>query len=283
METLNIRIKEIRVDSGLNQEIFGQRIGLAKSSVSWVEKGKQGISENIIKNIINEFCVNEGWLKDGIGEKYNETLKHQNEMIEEELKSMTEELLTEKKAYYRCFYNKLSKEEQSEANSALTYIHNVLQCPDINENLYIKYYESFAVIMLSIYKFVSYLNGHESYSSPEFKDTIKEINHNLISIFKLYYPEANLILEPFDNSKQAAEEKIKVDDFTEHYNQTLTQIEVDNDEFELIKMYKEFSLDDREDVKKYFKFRTENSLGLKKKVMSSGLIRGEETITKKQA
>jgi len=72
MSNLYERIKEVRNDSGFNQEKFGNRIGLSKSSVSWVEKGKQGISNNVIRNIATEFCINELWLKEGIGEKYDD-------------------------------------------------------------------------------------------------------------------------------------------------------------------------------------------------------------------
>jgi transcriptional regulator with XRE-family HTH domain len=71
MTDIGSRIKEIREDFKLTQEQFREKIGLKKSSVSGVEKDKQGISDSVTKLITKEFCVNEKWLLNGIEEKYH--------------------------------------------------------------------------------------------------------------------------------------------------------------------------------------------------------------------
>lgn len=74
MDSIGNRIKELRKDSKLTQEQFGKKIGLKDSSVSMIERNERHVTESVIKNIMAEFCVNEAWLKEGTGEKYNQEL-----------------------------------------------------------------------------------------------------------------------------------------------------------------------------------------------------------------
>lgn len=70
---MNERIKELRIMLGLSQEDFGARIGLkSKASVSKIEKGVNGTTDQTIKSICREFGVNEEWLRSGSGEPFPE-------------------------------------------------------------------------------------------------------------------------------------------------------------------------------------------------------------------
>lgn len=72
---LNNRIKDLRKLLNLNQEDFGDEIGLTKSSISNIEKGIRNVTEQHIKLISNAFNFNEDWLRYGTGEIFvqNET------------------------------------------------------------------------------------------------------------------------------------------------------------------------------------------------------------------
>lgn len=67
---MNERIKQLRKELGLTLEKFGERIGLRKSSLSQIENGVHGVTEQLIKSICREFNVNENWLRTGEGEMF---------------------------------------------------------------------------------------------------------------------------------------------------------------------------------------------------------------------
>ena len=65
LDTVNERIKELRLKLGMNQEEFGESIGLSKSGISNIESGLRGVRERHIKLIANVFNVSEEWLRTG--------------------------------------------------------------------------------------------------------------------------------------------------------------------------------------------------------------------------
>lgn len=67
---MNERIKQLRKELGLTLEKFGERIGLRKSSLSQIENGVNGVTEQLIKSICREFNVREEWLRTGEGEMF---------------------------------------------------------------------------------------------------------------------------------------------------------------------------------------------------------------------
>ena len=69
---MNERIKEIRKDAKLSQEEFGARLHIKKSSVSFLESGRNNPSEQTLALIVKEFNVNKRWLETGEGTKYAE-------------------------------------------------------------------------------------------------------------------------------------------------------------------------------------------------------------------
>lgn len=68
--TMNERIKELRKFLGLSGEKFGERIRVAKSTISNIEKGNRNVTEQQIKLICTEFGVSEEWLRTGTGEMF---------------------------------------------------------------------------------------------------------------------------------------------------------------------------------------------------------------------
>lgn len=59
------RIKLIRNNAKLNQEAFGKKLGITKSSVSLLESGKNNPSDQTIILICEKFRVNRDWLLNG--------------------------------------------------------------------------------------------------------------------------------------------------------------------------------------------------------------------------
>ena len=64
------RIKELRNYLGMSGEVFGEKLGLTKQTISRLENGVNGITEQTIKLICQEFNVNEKWLRTGEGEMF---------------------------------------------------------------------------------------------------------------------------------------------------------------------------------------------------------------------
>lgn len=66
------RIREIRKYYGLTMEKFGERLGIKKNTVSQIENGINGITEQIFLAICREYNVNPDWLRTGEGEMFSE-------------------------------------------------------------------------------------------------------------------------------------------------------------------------------------------------------------------
>ena len=69
---MNERIKELREALGLNQEEFGTRISVQRSTICGYELGNRTPRESTIASICREFNVNETWLRTGDGDMFNE-------------------------------------------------------------------------------------------------------------------------------------------------------------------------------------------------------------------
>lgn len=68
--TPNERVKLLRKTLNLSQEVFGERIGMKKSSISTIEKGINNLTDIVAKAICREFNVDYFWLRDGTGEMF---------------------------------------------------------------------------------------------------------------------------------------------------------------------------------------------------------------------
>jgi transcriptional regulator with XRE-family HTH domain len=80
--TINNRIRRLRKELKLSQCEFGKKIGLKQNAISYMENPNTTVTEQNIKAICSVFCVNETWLRDGIGEAFLETDKKQAEFFE---------------------------------------------------------------------------------------------------------------------------------------------------------------------------------------------------------
>lgn len=66
--TINERIKEARLSTGLSQIKFGAKIGISSSGMSKLESGENNPSDQTIKLICSEFGISREWLETGEGE-----------------------------------------------------------------------------------------------------------------------------------------------------------------------------------------------------------------------
>ena len=62
------RVKLVRKTLGLTLEKFGEKVGVQKSAISKIEKGENGITDQMCKSICREFNVSDEWLRDGTGD-----------------------------------------------------------------------------------------------------------------------------------------------------------------------------------------------------------------------
>lgn len=67
------RIKELRCALNLTQEEFGNRIGMTKSSISKIEKGLNGTTEQTLRSIVREFGASYLWLTTGEGPMFEDS------------------------------------------------------------------------------------------------------------------------------------------------------------------------------------------------------------------
>ena len=68
---MNERIKSIRKELKMSQNDFAKKLSVSRSAICKIESGENFPSEQTIRLICSEFNINEKWLREGIGEKYN--------------------------------------------------------------------------------------------------------------------------------------------------------------------------------------------------------------------
>lgn len=89
------RVKELRKTLGLTLEKFGQPLGVKKTAISQIEKGRNGLTEQMTKGICREFNVNEDWLRNGTGEMFIQLDE------DEQISSFFHDLLQEEKGSFK--------------------------------------------------------------------------------------------------------------------------------------------------------------------------------------
>lgn len=93
--TIGERVREARKDAGLTMKAFAARIGVSDASISMIENGKNGISDQTVTSICREFNVSEAWLRDGLGEM------HAARSREAELAELVRRLLSDRPDSFR--------------------------------------------------------------------------------------------------------------------------------------------------------------------------------------
>lgn len=69
---MNTRFKELRKHLKLTTEMFGEKLGIASSTITNIETGRRNPSNQLITSICREYNVNETWLRTGEGEMFND-------------------------------------------------------------------------------------------------------------------------------------------------------------------------------------------------------------------
>ena len=64
------RVRAIRKKLGLTLEIFGEKLGVKKNTISQIENGRNALSEQMAKSICREYNVNYDYLIYGDGEMF---------------------------------------------------------------------------------------------------------------------------------------------------------------------------------------------------------------------
>lgn len=79
MEDINLRFKELRIKCNKSQEEWGKILGITKSGVSDIERGRRNVTEQHLIMLENwsEKPVNIEWLRYGTGEMFKELNRQQ--------------------------------------------------------------------------------------------------------------------------------------------------------------------------------------------------------------
>lgn len=77
-ESINQRIKSVRIKQGLSQSVFAEKLGIKQASLSDIERGKTEANYNILSELSSQFGVNLNWLVTGLGSYSVEVSELQN-------------------------------------------------------------------------------------------------------------------------------------------------------------------------------------------------------------
>ena len=66
------RVLEIRKTLDLTMDKFGEKLGVQKSAISKIEKGRVNLSDQMVKLICREYNVNYDYLTTGEGEMFDD-------------------------------------------------------------------------------------------------------------------------------------------------------------------------------------------------------------------
>lgn len=96
MDDINIRITELRKVLNLSMEKFGNQVGITKSSINAIEKGRNNPSEQTIMLICKAYNVSSLWIKEGIGDMFLDFPKTELDRIAQDFAlNETDKLLIE--------------------------------------------------------------------------------------------------------------------------------------------------------------------------------------------
>ena len=66
------RLIQLRKALNLSMEAFGKKIGVGRSTISRLESGTNGFTDQMTRSICREFGVNYEWFVSGVGEMFSE-------------------------------------------------------------------------------------------------------------------------------------------------------------------------------------------------------------------
>lgn len=73
---MNERIKQLRLELGMSQEEFGNRLGVGRGAITNIELNKVEPKPLFVSLICREFRVSETWLRTGGGEMFADIDRH---------------------------------------------------------------------------------------------------------------------------------------------------------------------------------------------------------------
>jgi transcriptional regulator with XRE-family HTH domain len=71
-DSINQRIKQIRETLELSQRSFSSILSLSHSYIASIETDSRKVNGRLVKLVVSEFAVNEGWLLTGEGEMFSQ-------------------------------------------------------------------------------------------------------------------------------------------------------------------------------------------------------------------
>ena len=77
VRSVNERIKALRKELKMSQDVFAEKLGLTKNYISLVENGNRNLSEQSIKVLCSILNVNEEWLLTGNGKMFKSRTREQ--------------------------------------------------------------------------------------------------------------------------------------------------------------------------------------------------------------
>lgn len=133
MDSMNARFKKLRIACDKNQEEWGSILGITKSGVSDIERGKRNVTNQHLIMLKNwkERLVNIDWLRTGEGGEENMFLKPQKN----DLVSKAAALLGERDPVFEAFVKTYSQLSPSNRRVLLDFgveFLNNLHIPDDN-------------------------------------------------------------------------------------------------------------------------------------------------------
>ena len=98
MNTVNERIKELRIFLKLTQVNFSRQISISQGSIGEIETGFRKVNDRVIQLICSQFNVSKEWLKNGKGKMFDKEkpdigLEHLIEIYKQLDKTLQEYLL----------------------------------------------------------------------------------------------------------------------------------------------------------------------------------------------
>lgn len=69
-ENVPLRVKQIRMEAGLNQTFFAAKLGMSRDSYGFMETNKVDLQLYALKKLVIEFNVSCQWVLFGIGDRY---------------------------------------------------------------------------------------------------------------------------------------------------------------------------------------------------------------------
>lgn len=92
---MNERIRQLRQSLELKQNGFAEKLGVTGSTISKIESGERGVSNQLINSICREWNVDEQWLRTGKGNMFIKLSRDEKvaELVAKSIKSDNDFLL----------------------------------------------------------------------------------------------------------------------------------------------------------------------------------------------